>query len=193
MTTTWCDNDCGWEDCVVGGHTTCDLGGEGWVLKGLSRRSSKGWVEFSLGKGPGGWPGHTAEGTMCSRGWRNRVHMTESPGCLGRGEGVPGGTLWNSLVPSPWGIRQDLSVLACWFAWLVLNSLDPSLLLGVWCLLSWLSLCYYQIAISTWPGCLCFCSTPTGLVNGGLFILYSCSEVVGTHYLRPAKPREGTG
>lgn len=137
--------------------------GEGWVLKGLSRRSSKGWVEFSLGKGPGGWPGHTAEGTMCLRGWRNRVHVTESPGCLGRGRGRGSRrhTLQNGLVPSPWGIRQDSSVrlhvgLLGWF----LNSLDPFLLLGVWCLLSWLSLVLLSNCdFNPWPGCL-FRSTP---------------------------------
>lgn len=94
--------------------------GEGWVLKGLSRRSPKGWVEFSLGKGPGGWPGYTAKGATCLSGWRNRVHVIESPGCLGGGGGLEEAhpAKWPGALPvgHPSGLK---CVFACWFCWLV--------------------------------------------------------------------------
>ena len=136
--------------------------GEGWILKGLSKRSPKGWVEFSLGKGPGSWPGHAAEGTMCLSGWRNRVHMVESPGCLGGGRGLEEAHPVERPGALPLGhlsglkcVHLHVGLVGCF-----LNSLDPFLLLGVWCLLSWLSLVLLSNCnFDPWPGCL-FCYTP---------------------------------
>ena len=94
--------------------------GEGWILKGLSKRSPKGWVEFSLGKGPGGWPGHTAEGTVCLRGWRNRVHVIESPGCLGGCRGLEEAHPVEQPGALPLGHPSGLKcAFACWFGWLL--------------------------------------------------------------------------